>query len=131
MQKFFVLILFLCSALALKAQPYNNPKGNINGKVIDAVTKQPVDYATVSVFKDGNTSPINGVVTDIKGSFSITNLNPGDYSISVDFIGYQKKTIDHLTIGAATLNIALGTILITPVQNQLKTVEIVSKAPVE
>jgi ferric enterobactin receptor len=130
MRIFFILLFFLCSVLVLKAQPYNNPKGNISGKVIDAVTKQPVDYATVSVFKDGNTSPINGVVTDINGSFAITNLNPGEYSIAVDFIGYQKKTMDHLTISTATLNITLGTILIAPIQNQLKTVEIVGKAPV-
>ncbi|MDB5023725.1 MAG: Ferric enterobactin receptor precursor [Mucilaginibacter sp.] len=130
MRIFFILLFFFCSALILKAQPYNNPKGNISGKVIDAVTKQPVDYATVSVFKDGNTSPINGVVTDIKGSFTIPNLNPGEYSIAVDFIGYQKTTMDHLTISAANANIALGTISIAPVQNQLKTVEIVGKAPV-
>ena len=130
MRIFFILLFFLCSVLVLKAQPYNNPKGNISGKVIDAVTNQPVDYATVSVFKDGNTSPINGVVTDIKGSFAITNLNPGEYSIAVDFIGYQKKTMDHLTISATNANIALGTVLIAPIQNQLKTVEIVGKAPV-
>ena len=130
MRNFFILLLFLCSALVLNAQPYNNPKGRLTGKVIDASTKQPVDYATVSVFKDGGTSPINGVVTDPQGIFVLTNLNPGEYSISIDFIGYQKKTIDHLTIGGATPNITLGTISIEPIQNQLKSVEIVAKAPV-
>ncbi|WP_426671082.1 TonB-dependent receptor domain-containing protein [Mucilaginibacter sp. McL0603] len=130
MRNFFTLLFFLCSALVLNAQPYNNPKGRLTGKVIDASTKQPVDYATVSIFKDGGASPINGVVTDPKGVFVITNLNPGEYSISIDFIGYQKKIVDHLTIGAATPNIELGTISIAPIQNQLKSVEIVSKAPV-
>lgn len=128
--RFFFTLLFLCSVFALKAQPYNDPKGQITGKVFDAVTKQPVDYATVSVFKDGNTSPINGVVTDLKGGFVITNLNPGEYSIAVDFIGYQKKTVDHLTINASNHSIALGNIFINPSQSQLKTVEIVGKAPV-
>jgi ferric enterobactin receptor len=129
--RFFLIILFsLCFSLVLEAQPYNDPKGHISGKVIDAVTKQPVDYATISVFQGTNASPINGVVTDPKGNFAITNLNPGEYSITVNFIGYQKKTIDHLTIGGATPNIALGNILITPTQNQLKSVEIVGKAPV-
>src|ERR1700744_6464920 len=130
MKYFFILLFFLCTSLALQAQPYNNPKGHISGKVIDAVTKLPVDYATISIFLANGTSPINGVVTDPKGNFTITNLTPGEYSISINFIGYQKKTIDHLTIGDATPNIALGTIAITPSQNQLKTVEIVSKAPV-
>jgi ferric enterobactin receptor len=130
MRNFFTLLFFLCSALVLNAQPYNNPKGRLTGKVIDASTKQPVDYATVSIFKDGGTSPINGVVTDPKGDFVVTNLNPGEYRISIDFIGYQKKIIDHLIIGGTTPNITLGTISIAPVQNQLKSVEIVGKAPV-
>jgi ferric enterobactin receptor len=130
MRFFFTLLIFVCCSLVLKAQPYNNPKGHVSGKVIDSVTKQPVDYATISVFKDGGTSPINGVVTDPKGSFTITNLNPGNYSITVDFIGYKKKRIDHLTIGGSTPNIALGTIAIVPVQSQLKTVEIVGKTPI-
>ncbi|HEY4194923.1 MAG TPA: TonB-dependent receptor [Mucilaginibacter sp.] len=130
MKYFFILLFLLCTTLVLKAQPYNNPKGHISGKVIDAATKLPVDYATVSVFLANSTSPVNGVVTDPKGNFTLTNLTPGEYSISINFIGYQKKTIDHLTIGNATPNIALGTIAITPIQNQLKTVEIVGKAPV-
>ncbi len=130
MRLFLILIFFLCSAFILKAQPYNNPKGHISGKVVDAVTKQPVDYATISLFKDGSASPINGVVTDPKGNFTITNVDPGAYSISIVFIGYQKKTMEHLTIDAATSSIALGTIPLTPNQTQLKTVEVVGKTPV-
>ncbi|MDB5144079.1 MAG: Ferric enterobactin receptor precursor [Mucilaginibacter sp.] len=130
MKYFFILFLFLCFSLVLKAQPYNSPKGHISGRVIDSVTKQPVDYATISIFKDGNTSPINGVVTDPKGNFVITSLNPGVYSVAVNFIGYHKKSIDHLTIGDATPNISLGNIFIAPIQNQLKAVEIVGTAPV-
>src|ERR1041385_1764359 len=96
-----VLLVFICFSTVINAQPYNDPKGRISGKVIDAVTKQPVDYATVSVFKAGNASPINGVVTDPKGNFTITNLNPGDYSISVDFMGYKKKVVDQLSLNSA------------------------------
>src|ERR1700748_3017251 len=122
MRTIFALLFLLGFSFVLTAQPYNNPKGHISGKVIDAVTKLPVDYATISIFLGNSTSPVNGVVTDPKGNFTITNLTPGEYSISINFIGYQKKTIDHLTIGDATPNIALGTIAITPTQNQLKTV---------
>src|ERR1700743_1156964 len=107
MKYFFILLFLLCTSLVLQAQPYNNPKGHISGKVIDAVTKLPVDYASIRVFLAGNTSPINGIVTDPKGNFTITNLTPGEYSISVYFIGYQEKIVDHLTISDATPNIAL------------------------
>ena len=125
-----ILFVLLCSATIANAQPYNNPKGRISGKVIDAVTKQPVDYATVSISKAGATSPFDGASTDPKGNFTLVNVNPGDYVVSVDFMGYKKKVIDQLSINAATPNISLGTIALEPIQTQLKSVDIVAKAPV-
>jgi ferric enterobactin receptor len=125
-----ILLVFICSSTIVNAQPYNDPKGRISGKVIDAVTKQPVDYATVSISKAGAASPFDGVSTDPKGNFTLMNVNPGDYVVSVDFMGYKKKILDHLSINSATPNISLGTIALEPIQTQLKSVDIVAKAPV-
>lgn len=125
-----ILLFFIFSSVIVNAQPYNNPKGRISGKVIDAVTQQPVDYATVSISKAGATSPFDGVSTDPKGNFTLMNVSPGDYIVSVDFMGYKKKIIDKLSINDATPNISLGTISLEPIQTQLKSVDIVAKAPV-
>lgn len=125
------LLFFIWFSSVLLAQPNNNEaKGHINGKVTDAVTKLPVDYATISIYKDGSASPFNGVVSDPKGNFSINNLPAGDYRIGIEFIGYEKKSIDHVIISNTSLDVSLGNIAITPVQNQLKTVEVVGKANV-
>jgi len=125
-----ILLFFICSSTIVNAQPLNDPKGHISGKVIDAVTKLPVDYATVSISKAGAASPFDGVSTDPKGNFTLMNVNPGDYIVSVDFMGYKKKIIDQLSINSATPNISLGTITLEPIQTQLKSVDIVAKAPV-
>jgi len=131
MKYFLILFLLLGSVLCLNAQPRSEaPKGQITGTVIDAATKLPVDYATISIFRDSSKTPFNGVVTDPKGNFMISNLRPGDYRITVDFIGYQKKTINHVLINGTAANASLGTISLTPIDNQLKTVEIVGKTPV-
>jgi ferric enterobactin receptor len=69
-------ILFL-TILGFAAQAQNNATGNngkISGKVNDASNNTPVDYATISVFKTGSTSPFNGGVTDPKGNFKIDNI---------------------------------------------------------
>ena len=57
---------------------------------MDAVTDLPVDYATISVFKTGSTSPFNGASSDEKGNFTITQVPDGTYQINIDFIGYQR-----------------------------------------
>jgi outer membrane receptor protein involved in Fe transport len=127
-----ILLFFLCASLAINAQPRTAviAKGQISGKITDSVTKQPVDYATVSVYKAGSTSPFNGVVSDPSGNFTISNLTPGEYRVGIVFIGYREKMIDHVVISNKALNVSLGTIIIAPTQSQLKTVEIVGAAPV-
>jgi len=105
-------------------------KGQVTGKVIDSVTKAPVSYATISIYKANSTSPFNGVVTDDNGAFTLNNIGAGQYRIAVDFIGYRRKSIGNVMISKGSPTVSLGTIVLAPAQNQLKTVEIVSKAPV-
>lgn len=126
--KYLLLFYFLFVTVAIaNAQTRPQVKGVITGKVTDSVTKVPVDYATVSVYKPGSDSPFNGVVTDAKGNFSLTDLAPGSYRITIDFIGYNRKTIAKVTVGDIT--VALGNITLASSQKQLKTVNIVSKVP--
>lgn len=104
-------------------------KGKIAGKVTDAQSKLPVDYATVSLFKQGVTSPFNGISTDAKGDFIIDNVPAGDYKLTVDFLGYTRTTIAHVIVSPGG-TVAMGNILLKSAQNQLSTVNIVAKVPV-
>ncbi|MDB4926867.1 MAG: Ferric enterobactin receptor precursor [Mucilaginibacter sp.] len=125
MKRICIVIFLIVSFVTVKAQ--NN--GKVTGKIIDASTKQPVEYATISIFKAGVASPFNGSVSDAKGNFSINNIANGEYTIRVDFMGYKANTIDHVIISNATAVVSLNTLLLAPVQNQLQTVNIVGKTP--
>ena len=124
--KYAVLILVL-AAFSAKAQ--NTNKGKITGKVTDASNQSPVDYATISLYKQGSTSPFNGTTSNEKGNFIIDHIAPGDYKVTIDFIGYKRKTIDHAIIGNNRNNLSLGTILLTPLQTELQTVNVTAKKP--
>ncbi|AMR30349.1 hypothetical protein A0256_02410 [Mucilaginibacter sp. PAMC 26640] len=123
----FVLLILLFSVNTF-AQTAG--KGKIAGKVIDAVSKQPVDYATISVYKQAATSPFNGMSTDAKGSFSIDNVPAGDYRVTIDFLGYKRTTIDHVIVSDGGTTPSLSNVLMEPAQNQLKGVVVTAKAPV-
>lgn len=128
MRSLYSLLLVLFFALNSFAQSAG--KGRIAGKVVDAVSKQPVDYATISVYKQGSTSPFNGMSTDAKGSFSIDNVPAGDYRVTIDFLGYKRTTIDHVVVTDAGTTPTLNNITLDPVQNQLKGVVVTAKAPI-
>lgn len=129
MRTFFVLIFLFVTTLNVNAQTVTGGKGKITGKVTDAVSKQPVDYATISIFKQGAASPFNGISTDPKGTFVLDNIAPGDYRLTVDFLGYKKHVIEHVIVAAGG-NVTLGTIALESIQNQLSGVTITAKAPI-
>jgi ferric enterobactin receptor len=128
MRTVFFLVFLIFLSVKINAQT-GNAKGKISGKVTDAASKQPVDYATVSIFKQGSASPFNGISTDATGNFTIDNIAAGDYKVTIDFLGYKRHTIDHVIVSDGNTT-ALGNILLASVQNQLQGVTITAKAPV-
>ncbi len=71
--------------------------GRISATVIDSLTQQPVEYATVSVVNAKTNKAVNGGLTDSKGKVAIQNIPTGDYKLIVGFIGYTTKTLQVTT----------------------------------
>ncbi len=67
--------------------------GRITALVLDSVTKQPIDYATVSLVKVKDNKAVNGGLTDDKGKITLQNVAPDEYKLIVGFIGYKTKTL--------------------------------------
>jgi len=125
MKRIYFLFFLIISFITVNAQT----NGRISGKIVDANTKQPVEYVTASLFKTGETSPFNGSVSDSKGNFTINNIANGEYSIRVDFMGYVSASVDHIIINSSTHAVTLNTISLTTTQTQLKSVNIIGKTP--
>jgi outer membrane receptor protein involved in Fe transport len=98
--------------------------GTVTGTVIDSINKKPVDYATVTLFKTGLTTPFSGGLTDDKGVFKIANVPAGDYRIQVNYIGYDVKNITGINLSAGKLDRNMGRIIISPGANLLEAVQI-------
>ena len=85
----FIAIAFFCMcATMLTAQ-------TIKGKVLDAVTGEPVIGATVTL-KDTKFSTI----VNLDGSYSFKNIPPGKYDLKVKHVGYEKSKEKDIEIKA-------------------------------
>ncbi|UJP66316.1 carboxypeptidase-like regulatory domain-containing protein [Mongoliitalea daihaiensis] len=82
---FFILSVFLL----LSPKAYSQYV--IQGKVLDAETLEPVEFATVFI----NYSTF-GDISDSEGHFSI-NIPPGDHELVISFMGYQTFKYDFST----------------------------------
>ena len=70
----------------------------IKGRIIDSASHQPIGYATVIAFIKGNTNVAGGIITDENGEFIIDNLQAGEYTVKIDFIGYIAKTLTSVVL---------------------------------
>ena len=86
---FFLYCLF--STFFLLAQKPIVEEITITGKIIEGITKQPLEYATV-VLKNQETNEISGGITDQNGLFKI-KTKKGTYIISFEFISFKTKKL--------------------------------------
>ncbi len=64
-------------------------ESSLKGKVVDAETSEPLEFAAISLFDASGERLITGVLADIEGNFEITGVEQGtEYLLVVNFLGY-------------------------------------------
>jgi len=88
--KNLTLLLFLLLANKSFSQQINDSNNiKIYGKVIDATSNKPLEYATI-VLKNSITNKLSGGITGIDGKFNV-EAPKGTYEISIEFISLNLK----------------------------------------
>ena len=85
MYKFLILIIF---NIVL-----SQTTGKISGVIKDNATNQPIIGANVVIIGAGI-----GAATDLEGNYFIINIDPGTYSLRVDYIGYESVIIKNVNV---------------------------------
>ena len=132
MKRSLILITILFSILSAKAQlgvgGGSSIVGKVTGVLVDSLNKKPLDYASVSIYRSTGKAPINGVLTDEKGSFKLDGIHPGTYKIRITYIGYPDKLVDGIVTTDSKPDKNMGTILVKPSAKKLKEVQITGTA---
>ena len=100
----------------------------INGTVLDSLSKQPIEYATITVQSSLNKKTITGTTSNNKGFFEITGLTPGSYILVIEFIGYQAFTTRELVLVKKNDLLSLNQINLLKSQHQLQAVTVKSQS---
>ncbi|MEO6850482.1 MAG: carboxypeptidase regulatory-like domain-containing protein, partial [Mucilaginibacter sp.] len=128
MKRLLILLAIFCSVLSAKAQlgigGGSTIVGRISGTLVDSVTKKPLDYASVSIFRSTGKSPLNGVLTDEKGNFKLDGIHPGSYKLRIVYVGYPEKFVDGIVTTDSKPDNNVGIVIISPSAKALKEVQI-------
>jgi outer membrane receptor protein involved in Fe transport len=85
-----IVLLFVSFWLTTSAEA--TKKITISGSIIDTITRQPIEFASVAVYKMTDNSLVNGTITNSKGEF-VFELPPASYIVKSSFVGYKSKTV--------------------------------------
>ncbi|MET0946496.1 MAG: outer membrane beta-barrel family protein [Flavobacterium sp.] len=129
--KFAVLLVLFFTSFYNYAQqpPTGKNKVKVTGKVFEKVSKQPLEYATISIMAPNDTKVIAGGITNPKGEFEVA-VAPGTYDIKVEFISFKSTEIkgknisDDTNLGVVNLSEDAAQLNEVVVRAEKSTVEI-------
>lgn len=103
--KFFYsnILAIVCTAFSLFAQ-----KGEIKGKIIDAQSNAPLNYASVRLFAAQPRKLQSGMLSDDSGVFRFESLEMGEYLVVIDYIGYDSLVTKTIALTTEKSAINLG-----------------------
>jgi outer membrane receptor for ferrienterochelin and colicins len=129
--KLTVVLLFLFIGLSNLAQqgPPTRSKIKVTGKIVDKISNQPLEYATITLKNTKNPKALTGGITNNKGEFE-ADVFPGVYDIIIEFISFktieikQKSILEKTTLGVINLEEDASQLNEVIVRSEKTTVEI-------
>ncbi len=101
-------------------------ESQIKGKVIDAETKEPIEFANIKLCNEGDSLCHYETFTDKYGNFIINRIVPGSYFLAISYIGLGMDRSRKVIVGGNERTIQLGEL---PLRTEIKTIgDIVVKA---
>jgi len=134
----FLITLFICLTSNVKAQMpgmggmgknMKDPKmGRVFGKVIDATTGKPVEYASIQVLWFSKDSLLGGSLVKENGDFSVDGLPSfGQVRVKIKFIGYKDYLQKVYIVPPDKVEQDLGDIKLVVDDKLLKEVEVTAE----
>lgn len=126
-----LLLLFLSLSVFVYSQP---PQGrgkmaggfSVRGRVLDKLTTQPIEFATVAVYNSSDNSLITGCSSDVKGGFTLEDVKGRELYLAISFMGYKTLKVSSIpSVKDGVVN--LKQLYLEPISEQLEEVAVVAK----
>ena len=90
---FFLFLMMLVTWSNVVAQ--NEQLGKLQGQIVDKDSKETLVGANIAIV-----GTYKGASTNIDGYYVITGIKPGTYAVKIQYLGYQTKQYNEITIKA-------------------------------
>ena len=125
MKRFFLFMLLLAAMTSAHAQSRENL--TISGHITDVNEKEPIEQATIQLFRVKDSTFVGGTLTDQRGNFSVEAPSNGTYRLRISSIAYQ--TIEREVTLRRDQSVDLGTLMMSPESYMLKEAVVTGRVP--
>ena len=129
-----ILILFLSVSITFSQQGnWGKPKGpsitgKITGQLMDSVSQQPVEFASVVLMDVKTGKETDGVISDEQGGFKFSEAKIGTYNVHISFLGYNDKVLKNIELTKKRPDVGLGGVKLEPSSISLETITVTGEA---
>jgi outer membrane receptor for ferrienterochelin and colicin len=92
------IALIFAAVLAFGPLTAQVGSGTLKGEIMDLDASEPLPFASVVLFLNGN--QVSGTNTDFDGKYTIKPVQPGTYDVLFSFVGYQSQRVTGVKITA-------------------------------
>lgn len=122
--KQFIVFITIIFGITLQGHAATQPFSQISGKIIDAQLKEAIPFATISI-TDTAGNIVSGTTSREDGTFRLSRIKKGVYSLKIQFMGYKTYTKE-LSISSAK-HLQLGEIPLEPKVSEMDEVTVVAE----
>ena len=109
--KIFIVSILLITLNSWGQRPMGGNKiGVLSGTTIDSLTKKPLEYTSVKVYTQSDSSFVMGIYTDANGEFLLYQVPTGKYFVKIMLLNYESKWIRNISITNEKPDRVLGAI---------------------
>ncbi len=125
MQKTKIIQLILGLFLFLPLALFSQNEAWVKGKVLDSSSKNPLEFATITIYSQKDSSIISGETTNAQGIYNIT-IPYGDYFGKIEFLAYHPQVLEPFTLHSDGKILDIGISELTVNKTSLKEVEVMT-----
>ncbi|NND34828.1 MAG: TonB-dependent receptor [Saprospiraceae bacterium] len=104
--------------------------GKITGEIVDTITGQPVEFATIALRIHNMSNDIDGVISNDKGQFKLPEVKLGSYDMIISFIGYESRILRKIELTPEKPDFDAGIVFLVNDEIVLGQVEVTAQAAV-
>ncbi len=101
--------------------------GTITGQVLDSLSGQALEYATIALYALPQDSLVGGTLADAKGRFSLSGVRIGAHRVEISFLGYNVRSVGPVLVRPDRALVELQPVLLSEAEAMLDAVEVTAE----